>query len=267
MSGDDEEAMAPVVSFGGGRQTVAMLVLAAEEKIPHRSFLFANVGDDAENPATLAYLHDHAMPYAERHGLELREVRWIDRTGTPRDLFHDLIRQTNSLTIPLRDSGGFGPRKCTSRYKIEVVARELKRLGATPEQPVEVAIGISVDEIDRANPGVVKQQPWTFRTYPLLDLGLKVRDCIAVVRKAGMPQPPRSACWFCPFQGEEEWRHQRETRPDLFDRAVALDAIMRRRHIALRGDPAGLAHPTIPLNEAVSDQLSLGFCDTGSCFT
>lgn len=255
-----------VVSYGGGRQTTAMLVLAAQDRIPHRTFLFANVGDRAENPATLAYFHEHALPFAAKHGLELREVRWVDRTGRVRDLYDDLLRQDNSLTIPLRDSGGFGPRKCTSRYKIEVVAREVKRLGATVEQPFDVAIGIAVDEIERAKPGVVKQQPWTIRTYPLLDLGLFTRDCLRVIAEAGLPQPPRSACSFCPFQGEEEWRRQRDETPELFARNVALDATMRERHERLRGDPAGLAHPTLTLDRATTNQLSFDGCE-GSCFT
>lgn len=261
------EPLAPVVSFGGGRQTVGLLVLSAQERIPHRTFLFANVGDRAEKPETLAYFHEHALPFAERHGIELRELRWVDRTGRERDLYDDLLRQENSLTIPLRDSGGFGPRKCTSRYKIEVVARELRKRGATADQPVDVAIGIAVDEIERAKPGIVKQQPWTVRTYPLLDLGLFTRDCLRIIADAGLPIPPRSACSFCPFQGDEEWRRQREQSPDLFARNVALDATMRARHERLRGDPAGLAHPTLSLDVAVVDQLSFAGCDSGWCFT
>lgn len=255
------------VSHGGGRQTIAMLVLRARGEIPHNLFLFANVGERSENPDTLAYHREIAMPYAKKHGIELREIGWIDRSGRRRDLYDDLLRQENSLTIPLRDSGGFANRKCTSRYKIEVVARELKLLGATAENPAEVAIGISVDEIERASPGIPRQQPWTKRTYPLLDLGMKVADCIRLIGDAGLPIPPRSACSFCPFQDAEQWRHQRRTRPGLFARNADLDRILRERHVRLRGDPAGLASPTIPLDQAVADQLSLGFCDSGSCFT
>lgn len=257
----------PTVSFGGGRQTVAMLVLAAQERIPHRRFLFANVGDEAENPDTLDYYHEHALPYAEAHGLELRELRWVDRTGRTRDLYVDLIGQENSLTIPLRDDGGFGNRKCTSRYKIEVVAREMKRLGATVDSPAEVAIGISVDEIERAHPGVSRHQPWTTKTYPLLALGLRVSDCLRLVADAGLPPVPRSACSFCPFQGPEEWQRQRRDRPVLFERNVALDALLRARHERLRRGPAGLASPTVPLDRAVSDQMTFGDCDSGWCMT
>lgn len=230
------------VSHGGGRQTVAMLVLRAQGRIPHDLFLFANVGDRAENPDTLAYHRDIAVPYAREHGIELREVRWVDRTGRTRDLYDDLLRQDRSLSIPLRDSGGFGPRKCTARYKIEVVARELRRLGATLDDPAEIAVGFSVDEIERASTTPARQQ-WTRRTYPLLELGLRLADCMRLIAAAGLPIPPKSSCSFCPFQSQAQWNDQRTRHPALFARNAELDGIMRARHVRLRGDPAGLASP------------------------
>lgn len=253
-------------------QTTAMLVLAAQGRIPHRLFLFANVGDRAENPDTLAYHRDVSVPFAARHGIELRELRWVDRTGKVRDLYDDLIEQERSITIPMRDRGGFMRRKCTDLYKITVIARELKRLGATVDDPAECAIGISTDEIERAKPGVPRQQPWTRKTYPLLDLGIDKRTCRDIITiDADLPMPPKSACSFCPFLDLKGWRAQRRNHPELFARNVALDATMRARHVELRnGDPGGLASPTLPLDHAVDDQGVLfgdDDCDTGYCFT
>jgi len=258
-----------VVSYGGGVQSTALLVLAAQGRIDYRTFMFANVGDQAENPDTLTYVKQIARPYAAEHGIELTDLRWVTRKGETRDLYVDLLAHENSLVIPLRDSGGFGNRKCTARYKIEVVARELRRRGATTEHPAVVAMGISTDEIQRAKTGVSKQQPWTTKVNPLLDLGLSRSDCRKVIAAAGLPVPPKSSCWFCPFQGQEQWRDRRRRQPELFAKAVALDATLRDRHMALRGDPAGLASPALPLDDAVADQgvLDLGDCDSGWCMT
>lgn len=44
-----------VISYGGGVQSTALLVLAASGRIDFRTFLFANVGDDSEHNATLVY--------------------------------------------------------------------------------------------------------------------------------------------------------------------------------------------------------------------
>ncbi|MEU8804899.1 hypothetical protein AB0C35_45775, partial [Spirillospora sp. NPDC048819] len=55
-------------SYGGGWQSTAALVLAAQGHIDFDRFLFANVGDDSEHPATLRYIREHAAPYAAAHG-------------------------------------------------------------------------------------------------------------------------------------------------------------------------------------------------------
>lgn len=249
-------------SHGGGVQSTACLVLAAAGRIPHRLHLFANVGDRAENPDTLAYIREHSVPFAAAHGIEFVEVRWVDRSGRERDLYDDLVEQRRSIGIPVRlEGGGFGTRQCTARRKIEVVARELRRRGATVEEPAVVGIGISTDELDRARTGVPKEQPWTVRSNPLLDLGLSRTAYARIVLDAGLPVPPKSSCSFCPFQGLEQWRRQRREHPDLWDRNVGLDAMLRHRHIELRGDPAGLASATLPLDQAVDDQLTLDGID------
>ncbi len=47
-----------VCSYGGGVQPTALLVLAAQGTIDYRTFLFCNVGDDSEHPATLCYVRE-----------------------------------------------------------------------------------------------------------------------------------------------------------------------------------------------------------------
>lgn len=43
-----------VISYGGGVQSTAMIVLAAQGKLgPVTDAIFANVGDDSEHPQTL----------------------------------------------------------------------------------------------------------------------------------------------------------------------------------------------------------------------
>ncbi|MGW1662787.1 hypothetical protein [Streptomyces microflavus] len=80
------------ISYGGGVQSTALLVLAAQERIDFRTFLMANVGDDSEHPGTLRYLEEYARPFAAEHGIELALSRpasachrWpLDRVHTPR---------------------------------------------------------------------------------------------------------------------------------------------------------------------------------------
>jgi site-specific recombinase XerD len=184
-------------SYGGGWQSTAAVVLAAQGHIDFQTFLFANVGDDSEHPATLAYIRDHAAPYAAAHGIDLRQLHRIRRDGTTETLYGRLIREgSRSIPIPVRMSNGApGTRSCTADFKIRVIGRWLKAHGATPTNPATIAIGISLDEIHRAN--TRRHQPYERIVYPLLDLHIRRTDCPRIIRSAGLPVPPKSACWFC----------------------------------------------------------------------
>lgn len=264
------------VSYGGGVQSTALLVLAAQRKIDFRLFITANVGEDSENPATLEYVEKIAKPYAEAHDIELAEVRrrWKrgERAGQVETLYGRLTREgSRSLPIPVRMSNGApGTRSCTVEFKIAVIADELKRRGATKDNPAVVALGISVDEIERAKPGIDPKMPFQFRTYPLLDLGLQRRDCMKIIEGAGLPIPEKSACWFCPFHDMEAWRKQKRERPDLFAKSVELERLLNDRRDSLGKDHVWLTRFGRPLDECVDDQLTfdgMDGCDSGWCFT
>ena len=60
-----------IFSFGGGVQSTAVLVLQAQGKLNYDEFVFANVGDDSENPETLEYVNRYSKPFAAAHGIRL----------------------------------------------------------------------------------------------------------------------------------------------------------------------------------------------------
>ena len=264
-------------SFGGGQQSVAALVLAAQGRIDFPLFLFANVGDDSEYPATLQYFREYARPFAAEHGIELVELRRVmKRTKQERTLLQHLqMPESRSIDIPVRvgAEGAPGNRKCTDVYKIKVIGDELARRGATKDNPATVGIGISLDEIGRANNR--SRVPHERVVYPLLELGLRRSDCQRVIRDAGLPVPPKSACWFCPMKRPEDWHNLRREEPELFEQACALeDMLNERRERIGRPDPAYLTRLGQPLRRAIPDGVDLlpivdedGGCDSGWCFT
>lgn len=159
-----------IVSYGGGVQSTSLLVLAAQGRIDFRTFVFANVGDDSEHPATLAYIEQHAKPYAASHGIDLHVVDRVKRDGTVETLYGRLTKEgSRSLPIPVRMSNGApGTRSCTQNFKIEVIGKWLKAHGASKDNKATVGIGISLDEIGRVNNR--KAMPYENPVYPLLDL-------------------------------------------------------------------------------------------------
>lgn len=263
-------------SYGGGVQSTAALVLAAQGRIDYRTFLFSNVGDDSENPKTLVYVEDYARPFAAEHGIELTTLeRVMVRSGEHRTLHGELTREgSKSLKIPVRMSNGApGTRSCTADYKIKVIGRELKRRGATAANPAIVGIGISVDEIHRANNRHC--EPHEVIEYPLLNLGLRRTDCERVIRESGLPVPPKSSCYFCPFKRPESWHEMRRMEPELFEKSCELEELLNRRRDELGKEHVWLTRFNKPLREAIPDGVDLlpmfdesdGNCDTGWCMT
>jgi hypothetical protein len=73
-------------SFGGGVQSMAVLVLQSQGKVQYDEFLFANVGHDSENPATIQYIEEYARPFAEEFNIPLVELQFMrQRLGEPEE--------------------------------------------------------------------------------------------------------------------------------------------------------------------------------------
>lgn len=255
-------------SFGGGVQSMAVLVLAAQGRVQYDSFLFSNVGDDSENPGTLEYYRTVAAPYAAANGISLIELRKTTH-GQPVTLYQHLMGDNRSIKVPAYlSSGAPGSRNCTPYWKIDVIARWQRQHGASAASPAVVGLGISTDEIHRArtHSGIA----WQMLEYPLIDLGMSRRDCVRVIEQAGLPVPPKSSCWFCPFKRTVEWQTMRREQPDLFDRAVALEQRINDKRQSLGKDAVYLHRSLHPLDQAIGIQLAFEYddhCESGYCLT
>jgi hypothetical protein len=261
-SGDiNSQKVIKVFSFGGGVQSMACLVLAAQGKIDYQTFLFSNVGDDSEYPETMVYLREVAMPYAKENNLNLIELHKTRRDGTTETLWQKLHRTERSIDIPMRlQSGAPGNRSCTADFKIKVVSKWMRQAGATKNNRGVVGIGISTDEITRLKPS---QLPHIVNAHPLIDLGLSRNDCKKLISDAGLPVPPKSSCFFCPFHSIKEWRRMYDEQPELFARSVALEKMINERRLTLGRDPMYLTGALRPLDEVVngSHQWQLSFLE------
>lgn len=275
------------VSYGGGVQSTALLVLAAAQRIDFGTFVMANVGEDSEMPATLRYVREIAAPFAESHGIELHMLDRRRRDGSVETLYGRLTKEgSRSLPIPVRMSNGApGSRSCTADFKIRVTGKWAKQHGANAAQPAVVGIGISADEVHRANTRLV--EPHERVVYPLIGIGeetglrLNRADCARVIQRAGLPVPPKSSCYFCPFHRLEVWDEMARTDPGLFAKAADLEDTLNRRRDLLGEDHVYLTRLGRPLRQVArvdqqllpflptddGDDAELGNCDSGWCMT
>lgn len=258
-------------SHGGGVQSTAVQVLASQGKVSYDHFIFCNVGNDSENPATLAYIENYIKPFAADHGQSFIELQRHKRNGEVETLRERIMRTKRSVPIPARMSNGApGNRTCTADFKIRVMAKWLKQNGATKDNPATTGLGISLDELHRArtDSGIA----WQVLEYPLIDLRLTRQDCRNIIERAGLPIPPKSSCYFCPFHSPVEWQRIKRETPELFEKAVEIEKRINEKRINEklgRGDEVWL-HPYLrPLEDAVTDQLTffdeMSVCESGYC--
>ena len=90
---------------------------------------------------------------------------------------------------------------------------------------VELWMGISTDEEGRMKPNRIN---WLENKYPLIEKGLSRKDCIAWFKKHYDKTPPRSACTFCPYKTNKEWKDLKDNYPEEWKDVVEFDKAIRQ---------------------------------------
>lgn len=120
-------------------------------------------------------------------------------------------------------------RSCTADFKITPILKNLRRLCGIKrgEKSVQITqwIGISYDEIQRMKPS---RDKWTQHRWPLIEREMRRHDCLDWLKRNGFPEPPRSACSYCPFHSNKEWRRLKDHEPEAFAEAVRIEKELQR---------------------------------------
>lgn len=202
-------ASAPlVVAYGMGVDSTALLVGFAERGIRPDAILFADTG--SEKPETYAYGRD-VMP------------AWLDRVGFPQIQVVTYQPQNfknwppyssleeNCLTNSTLPSLAFGFKSCSQKWKIQpqdkwVAGWQPARDAWSAGEKVRKTIGYDAGPADlrrRNHAGSLEDDRYDY-DYPLITWGWDRERCQDVIRSAGLPVPPKSACYFCPATKPQE---------------------------------------------------------------
>jgi hypothetical protein len=204
-------------SYGGGVQTIAILTLIAEGKLPKPDLaIMADTG--RERSSTWRYYKQHAEPIFEELEIPF-EIAGHDLAKV------DLYSYKGELLLPVFTQTGKLPTYCSSEWKKFVVRRRLRELGYGPKNPIINWLGMSLDEIDRMKTDDVS---WIKNHYPLIiDYKLRRHECVLQIERFGLPCPPKSACKICPHLNNEEWAEMKRDDPQDFLEAVRIDYAIR----------------------------------------
>ena len=248
------------LSYGAGMQTFCLLVMAEQGELQIDEVVFADTG--AEHPETYDHIEKVAKPICERIGIPFTTIRMsktVDdisgltgeqlvqykqmlsstsqlKTRTERMAAHSEYHSANGIkkrnVTSLRDeiiarrrvpSINPASRWCTSDAKIEPIYKGFVRPAQERGEyvkPATAIIGIGYEELTRMyDPHLTEYVV----EYPLIERKMKRQDCVDYVHRHGFESPPKSGCYFCPFQSPGQWKLLRKEHPDLFQDAMALE--------------------------------------------
>jgi hypothetical protein len=217
-----------IVSYGGGTNSAAMLIGLWERNEPPDAITFADTKGE--------------KPHTYHHIILMNE--WCKKVGFPEiiSLKADMPQQIidgsleqECLRLGKLPAKAYGFSSCSDKWKMDP-QRKFNAFFAMANfinlSDITRLIGFDADEHHRVERGksLADKKPVKER-YPLYEWGWGREECMAAIKRAGLPQPGKSACFFCPSSKKTEILELKRRYPELYQRAV----IMERRALAGEG--------------------------------
>jgi 3'-phosphoadenosine 5'-phosphosulfate sulfotransferase (PAPS reductase)/FAD synthetase len=192
------------LSYGGGVNSTALAIMLVRGKLPNYTpfrVLFADTQDEIEG--TYDYIFRHFMPWLRKNGHTLEITR--DCEG--------VLERWERLSV----TGSRLFRECSNHAKIQPINRHIDAEGL-PED--EHLLGIHVEESHRATLERANERK---KNFPLVELEIDQAGCEEIILAEGLPVPPKSGCWHCPFKKTKQIIELVITDPCKFERIAALE--------------------------------------------
>ncbi len=223
-----------IISLGAGVQSSTMALMAAHGEITPmpKCAIFADTQDEPQSVYTWLDWLEKQLPFPV--------IRITKGKLSTAALLIKVSRKGNRYTgsnIPafMKSAGikreGKQARHCTRDFKINIILQEVRRIARneikawrkdkTLPIPVIQWIGISRDEIIRMKPS---RLPYIQHRWPLVDAGVRRHACLSWMSDMGFPEPPRSACLYCPYHDNREWRRLKSESPEDFEKAAVFES-------------------------------------------
>jgi hypothetical protein len=240
--------MVTVISYGGGVQSTALVVLSMSEgwdvdEVVHVDLM------DAESPATREYVR------CFREWLQREYAR--DITIIERNMYQDMLARPAFTPVPWhgRREKFMLRRQCTREYKVQPLTRYL--YDRYPGDCIRLMLGISVDEYHRMRDSSAARID---HVYPLVDRRLTRWQCRDIIERAGLVVPSKSSCWFCPYRSVRSQLALVQHYPRLREMAQVLeDRINTERRLRGQDEIVVLRSDT---GVEQGDFCEAGYCDS-----
>jgi len=244
-----------VLSFGGGVQSFAMLLLIKEGLLPKPDIIIHS-DTGSEMPHT-----EKIIQISESIAIEINVPFLIVKSH--RGTLHDDYISNGSVPV-------VGFRSCTLNFKVYPQRRAIREIVGNSRGSLlaECWLGITTDESHRMMEGEFE---WIGNKFPLLDIGYSRKMCVDLNNKYNY-EVKKSGCFCCPYSGKKNFIRLFQEHPDLFEICIKMEKSYQEKY----GNDKGLV-PTIEniKHLKINSLMSFGAeiltenessCDTGGCF-
>lgn len=218
MSNDEKKLN--VVSWSGGKDSTATIVLAHEHGIPIDLIIISLMWFDkkrkiyAEYPEVVDWIFNHAKPLFESWGYKVKILE------SERDYiyyFNHIIENSDKPERNGKKAAFLMGGKCyMNREKVTPIRKYLKGL----KNNYNLYVGIAIDEPTRLQRAHSKKQISLLERF-----NIKEDDTYAIIKPYNLLSPKytfarRGGCWFCPNQGIKEFAELKQKHHDLWGELV-----------------------------------------------
>ncbi len=191
------------ISYGGGVNSTAMTLWLLDQGKHIDYIVFADTG--AESPGTYGYIGMFDSYLRRNYGKFITTVR--SKYGTLYE--HYFSRKMIPSTVFPHHIEKFKIRPIQGFYQ-----------SVRGKDKVEECIGIDYGELDRQH---TSRRKFIDCKYPLIEAGIGREGCKTIILSHHLAVPPKSSCYFCPFQTKTQWIELYRNHPDLFWKAVEFE--------------------------------------------
>lgn len=268
LTGQENTDFYNVILFGGGRQSIAMTMLALQNAFAYKPdiAIFADTGN--EPMKVYDQIGYWATYFKEKYDFPVHILEGQDLTKDILDFNEGKIKRASLIPLRTKPKGGLIFRQCTQDYKILPIRRLAKKyMKAAGKKKLRLWLGIAYEEMERQKFSNVK---YIENYYPLIDSQHTTDDLIEYLCDSGFKIPHKSSCIICPYHSRLYWLNMKKNEPLEFAFAVEFDNQIRNFK-GVRGE-CFLHRDLIPLSEIkepeepeeVPDLLEEcdGFCTT-----
>lgn len=213
------------VSWSGGKDSTASIILAHIHNEPVDSIVFAEVmfdianGISGENPRHIAFIKNKAIPLFESWGYKV-EVVHSDRDFLM--VFNRVIERPTKHPEHKGLKYGFPPNGLCA-VKRDCKIRAIKSYYKTIEEEYIQYVGIAIDEPKRLASLHKTKNISLLEKYSLTE-----SDAKQLCEEYGLLSPTyelskRGGCWFCPNAKLAEHRDIRNVCPEAWEQYVNLE--------------------------------------------